>query len=402
MEKNSDKLLELNPKRKRLEGAGAKIFNDQLESHLSEWIRKSREDRLRVSRKTIQREAQAWSMKQRLSNFTASNGWLTRFLQRNKFSLRRRTTVSQHVPEDCSEKVVAFLKHTWKTIDENEITPSEIYCMDETPIWLESAGNYTVDSIGKKDVPIKFCGFEKFKLTVILMTAKADGTKLPPYIVIPRKRPIKELDDLKEGCYCLCQKSFMDNRLTEDYLHRVIGRFNFSKRLMVWDSFRAHLSVSTKQILRSMNTLTSVIPGGCTGLIQPADVSWNRSLKAKVSENYDQWISKNDGHTFTRGGRMKPPSFHELSLWIKQAWKEISSNQITHSMKICGITVNRDGSEDGEIECFKKEHPCHHAKSLLREPELHNVELQNVIEESGDESVGSADDDSYCDSDESN
>lgn len=49
---------------------------------------------------------------------------------------------------------------------------------------------------------------------------------------------------------------------------------------------------------------------------------------------------------------MKPPSFHTISSWIKDAWEAIPRSQIVNSMKQCGFMVAPDGSEDREIDCM--------------------------------------------------
>ena len=149
--------------------------------------------------------------------------------------------------------------------------------MDETPIGIESVAESTIDKKGIKSVPIKSTGHEKLRLTVVL-TARADGSKLKPYIVIPRKREIQDLINTnKDALLSFAPKSWMDNQLTKDYLNRVIGRFSFTKRLMIWDSYSCHLSSETKNVLRNFNLDSVIIPAGCTSLIQAPDLSWNKS-----------------------------------------------------------------------------------------------------------------------------
>jgi len=117
--------------------------------------------------------------------------------------------------------------------------------------------------------------------------------------------------------------------------------------------------------MQSMRIDSAIIPGGCTGLIQPADVNWNRSVKIHFTKNYDCWLA--DGmHSYTARGNMKPPSFHTIASWIKDAWEAIPSSQIVNSMKHCRIVVAPDGSEVREIKCFKPGHPCHCAVDLPR------------------------------------
>ena len=61
---------------------------------------------------------------------------------------------------------------------------SDIVAMDETAVWQDMLSNINVDSIGKNTINMKTSGHEKTKVSVCL-TAKADGTKLKPFIVFP-------------------------------------------------------------------------------------------------------------------------------------------------------------------------------------------------------------------------
>lgn len=75
--------------RKRLPGGGLKVRNQELEEILKSWICEQRERRLRISRKMIQLKAKEICAD---TNFSASDGWLQRFLVRNNFSMRKRTS----------------------------------------------------------------------------------------------------------------------------------------------------------------------------------------------------------------------------------------------------------------------------------------------------------------------
>ena len=48
---------------------------------------------------------------------------------------------------------------------------SNILNMDETPVWFDMAGNFTIDQIGEKTVHIRSTGNEKNRFTVILTCA---------------------------------------------------------------------------------------------------------------------------------------------------------------------------------------------------------------------------------------
>lgn len=390
-------------KRSRLQGAGRPLHSDELEERLRTWILNQRQQRIRVSRRNVQKMAQKMNIEMSLSrDFKASNGWVDKFLSRNHFVIRSKTSVCQKTPADHLQKLVSFVRYVRQLRVKHNYPRENIFAMDETPVWLEGSASTTIAQKGAKEVPIKSTGHEKVRITVIL-TGRGDGSKMKPYIIIPRKKPISELDNMNDVVIQYNTKSWMDDFLTEDYLKRVIGQFHFSKRLMVWDAFKCHISKSTSSVLRRMGIHAAVIPGGCTGLIQPADVSWNRSLKSRIQDKYDEWLS-NGEHTFTANGNMRPPSFVQLVDWIRESWNSIPKEQIEESMKQCGITNFIDGSEDDKILCFKPGRGLNQGLTLLRSE---CAELQNEQESDCDEdmmAIDSDDDDdiSWCASDESN
>ena len=53
----------------------------------------------------------------------------------------------------------------------------------------------TVDFVGAKSVPVRTTGHEKSRVTVAL-AAKANGTKLSPFIIYKGKRRDKDIDNL--------------------------------------------------------------------------------------------------------------------------------------------------------------------------------------------------------------
>ena len=72
-----------------------------------------------------------------------------------------------------------------------------------------------------------------------------------PFVLLNRKRVIKEIVDTFRGKLNLCWagRIWMDDALTETYLRQTIGPHLFQKRLLVWDSFRCHISDKTKNVL---------------------------------------------------------------------------------------------------------------------------------------------------------
>ena len=120
----------------------------------------------------------------------------------------------------------------------------------------------------------------------------------------------------------------------------------------MWDAFRGHLTQSVKSSVKTTyNTDMAVIPGGCISKLQPADVSWNRPFKARLSELYDEWLFNRPVEN-TRFSNRKAPPKPLLLRWVKEAWAAITPDIIRKSFKKCGITSALDSSEDYLFNCI--------------------------------------------------
>ena len=364
-----EKLLELKKqggsKRKQLDGAGRRVQSEDMEETLLSWIMELRGRNVRVSRKMIQLQAKALAS---VESFTASRGWLEKFMTRHGLSLRRNMTVCQSAPADCIPKMVTYITHLRSLQKHEKYQQSCIFAMDETACWMDMPSDTTVDSTGARSVPIKTTGHEKDHFTVIL-TARADGVKLMPYVVFKGKgtRLIKALQNIGGIVVRFSSNGWMNDSLTTDYLRTIIGQLSFNKRLLIWDAYRCHTSKATQAEATRLRLDTAIIPGGCTKFIQAADVVWNACFKSHMRRQYDTWIAEPDCHEFTRGGNLKPPSRSLLCEWVKASWAAVSLEMVKDSFLSCAITTSTDGSDDDKIHCFKPGQPCAAGRIMLEE-----------------------------------
>ncbi|KAL2099474.1 hypothetical protein ACEWY4_003868 [Coilia grayii] len=309
----------ISPRRARIQGGGRRPVSEEMEATLSCWIQERRKRYLRVSRRMIQ--VKATELFPEMSdcqgeNFNASRGWLERFLKRNNFSLRKRTTMAQSDARHSISKIVNFITYVNHKIAEKKMKDSDVIAMDETACWFDMPGQTTVDTVGVKSVTLKTTGHEKCHVTVAL-AAKGDGTKLKPYIVF--KGGIREVKAVAAECndvvLATSKNGWMDDSLTTDWLAKVVGRRLFgSERLLVWDSYRCHISQATKTEMKTGYRMQmAVVPGGCTKYVQPADVSWNAGFKAHLKQSYDAWLAEEGNKTFTKGGNMRAADKRTIS-----------------------------------------------------------------------------------------
>ena len=283
-------------------------------------------------------------------------------------SLRPKTTVCQSTPADCISKMVSFFTQLRDLQRCNKYPHSCIFAMDETACWFDMHSDSTTHSTGAHSVPIKTTGHEKDHFTVIL-TARADGVKLKPYVVFKGKgtRLIKSLQKIKGIVVSFSVNGWMNDALTIDYLRTIIGVLSFNRRLLVWDAYHCHVSQATRADVTRLGVDTAIVPGGCTKFIQAADVVWNGCLKSCIRQLYDAWIAEPSGLEFTRSGNMKPPSRSLLCEWVKSSWAAVSVGMVKDSFLSCSITTSLDGTDDDKIHCFKPGQPCAAGRELLAE-----------------------------------
>ena len=131
------------------------------------------------------------------------------------------------------------------------------------------------------------------------------------------------------------------------------GTLSFEKRLLIWDAYRCHMMDSVKhEVNKVTNADICMIPGGLTSLVQPADVSWNKPFKDAYRNLYDHWMA-NGEKSYTPSGNLRAPSKILCLQWVRRAWESVTKEVVCKSFKMCGISVNSDGSKDVEIHCIK-------------------------------------------------
>lgn len=103
-----------------------------------------------------------------------------------------------------------------------------------------------------------------------MLTARSDGFKCRPFVLLKNKRPIKKIEKKFKNKLELswAGRTFFNDDLTFEYLKSIIGSSLFGKRLLAWDAYRCHISDETKKLLKKLQIDAAVIPGGCTKFIQ--------------------------------------------------------------------------------------------------------------------------------------
>ena len=201
-------------------------------------------------------------------------------------SFQKRIFTCQKEPEEYAEKIVGYLLF----VEQRRRTSNYIYiyAADETAVYLDYSSSLTVENKGVREVPVKTSGHDKLHV-IVMLTARSDGFKCRPYILLKNKRPNKEIVTKFKNTLHLCWAGgfFFNNNLTYEFLQKIVSSSMFGKRLLAWDSYRCHIRDATKKQLKKVLIDIAVIPGGCTKFIQAPDVYWNAPFKVKVRQFYE-------------------------------------------------------------------------------------------------------------------
>ncbi len=125
------------------------------------------------------------------------------------------------------------------------------------------------------------------------------------------------------------------------------------KRLLKEECATNIIYVPRKCNLRCMKLMVLCFinhTAGCTSLVQPLDVSFNKPFKVAVERLSTQHMQ--DNLEDYQNGNINASARRVLfTKWVGEAWEEVSRNKAMtiRSFKKTGIAVAADGSEDHEI-----------------------------------------------------
>ncbi|KAJ8403318.1 hypothetical protein AAFF_G00355350 [Aldrovandia affinis] len=226
------------------------------------------------------------------TEFKASFGWCRRMMRRNGLSLRRRTSLAQRLPSDFREKLLSYQRYVIQVKEEALIPLDQMGNADQTPVFFDMPTSVTVHKKGDKSVIVRSTGNEKSRVTLMLAYL-ADGTKLPPYLILKRKTVPKEA--MPAGIIVRAQaKGWMETELVVDWLKVVWGRrrggLRKRRNMLVLDAFRGHLTEPVKKQVKAMNGDLVIIPGGMTSQLQVLDVVVNKPFKDHLRKRYTEWL----------------------------------------------------------------------------------------------------------------
>ena len=256
------------------------------------------------------------------------------------------TKFGENFEKEIKDYLTSIRKFTTSRIQDHHLKGEDLIWinMDEVPVFLDMTSGRTYHKKGDKNVEIKATTGTKARITVILAITSFGG-KLPPYIICKTKNKTRIQNPYPD--YCVVEQNlngWITEQLLLDWLDRIHNNLNIppsKEGILVFDRCSVHTKDSIKDSLEKIGKKMFLIPGGCTGLLQPLDVSINKPFKDYLRQYFQEWF-QNVGSTIqntTPQGYLKPPSFGIIFKWVLGAWNRVQEETIKHSFKYCGILV---------------------------------------------------------------
>ena len=225
------------------------------------------------------------------AGFSASNGWLCRFLKRKNVRHVRLTGESHSADELAAQNFPQILRGI---IDESEYDPECVYNMDECGLQYKKMPRCTY--IAKSCKQARGRKIIKSRVTVLFCVNQTGSHKLKPLLVHTAKHPrcYRHLSDMKDVPvhWRSSQKAWVNSEITRDwfmncFIPEVKRKCKREKRqfkiLLTMDQCPAH-----PDYLDDLHPCVEVVflPKNTTSLLQPLDQEIISNDKAKYHTRF--------------------------------------------------------------------------------------------------------------------
>lgn len=313
----------------------------------------------------------------KLKDFKASSGFVTRFKRRHGLVNRKGTKKALvKIPTNALD----VLRDWHRELHAKLAGRRYVINMDETPIFFNLTGDYTLEKKGSKEVLIKTDVAEKKRVTVVLgIIRPLEGApekvyKCKPMLIVKgeTRRVVNSMNILAGERDCVVRfdaKAWCNEALCKEWVKKCIPAGVAESALLVWDNFAAHVTEGTLRACAAEKLTVLTLPPNCTPYIQPLDVAINRPFKTLMRQKYRAWAVENPKKQLTN---------RNIYDFLVEAWKEISETSILNAFRTCGFgqapesltpantywlrlpslfTAQANASDDssGELECDVQE-----------------------------------------------
>ena len=342
----------------------------EVEDAVNDWFLQRRGQGIPVSGQEIQAQAQRefrrwWAdleegrrqefqeSRTQRTVFRASDHWLQRFMTRKRISHRRKTKDSRTLPDNAEEIVGNYRIETRELIREGDF--GIIINMNETFVLYDMAPLTSMATVGSQHVDIRSSrGNSKLGCTVTLIIsstgqkgqAEVNFKGLDPHGQVMQELQAAAPENVRVTATPNGWARFQS--LLEWLQAVVVPLVAGAHFLLVLDRYPAHRHAAFREEIGRQNGVETFIPGRCTSLLQPLDLTVMRSFKSHLRAVWKAWKI---GHT-DEAGNCDPISRQHVVRMISLAWERVNERTITNGWRISGL-IPGDDDQGGAGRAFE-------------------------------------------------
>ena len=203
---------------------------------------------------------------------------------------------------------------------------------DQTPIYFSMHSKWMLEKKGVWTVNVLTSTNDTRRVTVAA-TITVSGDQLTPFIIFkgsPTGRIACEQAPTYDhtSIYDLQKTAWMDERVMLHWVDEVIKPYMVTAPedvvpVLLLDSYQCHIMALVVNKITKLGVEVIHIPGGCTGLVQPLNVGYNRPFKVRIHKKWQEWMmnSVKDSSSITVLGR------EDVSAWIAESFWELDQKR---------------------------------------------------------------------------
>lgn len=318
-----------------------------LNEQVWKWFCDARQRNIPVSGKLIQEKAVLLSVTLGHDDFTASNGWLYKWMKRNNI---HSSALSGDRAEVSHETVDDWIKRVPSICEGYET--EDIFNCDETGLYFRAMPTKSMVVKGQDAAGVKT---SKERFTVFL-GASVTGEKLKPCVIGRSAKPrcFQGLDMASLGVeYYFNKKAWMTSVIFQQWANKLNNKMRIQRRkiLVFIDNCSAHPPMQLSNVKFVM------LPPNTTSRLQPLDAGIIQNVKLNYRKSLLRHIlfEMEKDSTATGPSLAKSVNLLDAVLWLKKAWLQVKVSTITNCFVKCGFAAPDTTAKEPE---GMSKHPC--------------------------------------------
>lgn len=297
------------------------------------------------------------------TSFTASQGWVRRFMKRHNIVFRRRNNKKEKSVAELAPSVCNFIS-TVRALRVSSLAeavspkwgkwgPRVIYNVDQVPLPFASDSPTTLETKGTKNVWLRQIGsgLDKRQCTLQLCIRPLGRQPVPTLVFrgmtthtrtsdIHARREEEERfrKHAERGRWTLVnvlwqQKAWVDQVVNNQWAANIFGPHLAAEHpeedtMLFCDNLACQVMPEFKDLLDSMNNTRFAGPKGATHLWQPVDQNIGAYYHRFMMDRYDDWMSSDEATRFSEDTLTATNRRQLLMKWCGECYDDLERKRV--------------------------------------------------------------------------